>query len=79
LTASAQGSASADAGQVDVVVGLAPDGVNAVTVNLDGAPSVQVPVVDNGFQLQTSNLVAITSLSWENADGVAETQEVGAP
>jgi hypothetical protein len=78
-TATAQGTASTDSDQVDLLAGLAPDGVSSVTVSFADAPTVQVPVSDNGFQLQTAQLVTITSLSWEDAHGVSETQAVGAP
>lgn len=78
-TATAEGTASTDADQVDLVVGLAPDGVDAVTFRFGDGTGAQVPVADNGFELATSRLVTISSLSWEDATGATHTQEVGTP
>lgn len=78
-SATAEGTSSADADQVDLVVGLAPDGVGDVTLRFADGTSAEAPVVDNGFQLATGRLVTISSLSWNDAAGTAHTQEVGSP
>ncbi|HEX2703746.1 MAG TPA: hypothetical protein VHM72_09975 [Solirubrobacteraceae bacterium] len=78
-TATAEGTPSTDADEVDLVVGLAPDGVGGVTFRFGDGTSAEVPVIDNGFQLSVGRLVTISSLSWEDAAGVPHTQEVGAP
>lgn len=78
-TATAEGTPSNDTGAVDLVAGLAPDGVSDVTLHFGNGTSAQVPVVDNGFQLKTATPVTIASLSWEDSAGVPHTQEIGGP
>lgn len=79
FTATANGTASTDVDEVDLVVGLAPDGVHAVHFTFGDGTGATAPVVDNGFQLATSSLVTIASVSWTDATGVTHTQEVGNP
>ena len=76
-SATAEGTPSADADEVDLVAGLAPDGVGDVTFRFSDGTSAQATVIDNGFQLATGHLVTISSLSWQDAAGATHTQEVG--
>jgi len=76
-SATGEGTPSADTDEVDLVVGLAPDGVGDVTFRFSDGTSAQATVIDNGFQLATGHLVTISSLSWQDAAGATHTQEVG--
>jgi hypothetical protein len=78
-SATAEGAPSADADEVDLVVGLAPNGVGEVTFHFGDDTSAQATVLDNGFQLATAGLETISSLSWQDAAGATHTQEVGTP
>jgi hypothetical protein len=78
-TATAEGMPNSDADEVDLIVGLAPDGVSQITFTFGDRSSAQAAVVDNGFQLQTDRLVKVASLSWYDAAGALHTQEVGRP
>jgi hypothetical protein len=81
VSASMAGPAAAntsnDIGYGNLVLGLAPDGIQNVTITLGDGTSARVPVIDNGFQLTTSHLVTIASVSWTDAAGATHTKETG--
>jgi hypothetical protein len=78
-SATAEGTASTDVGEVDLIVGLAPDGTSGLTFSFSDGTSVAVPIVDNGFQLSTVELVRIASVSWQDASGTSHVDALGAP
>jgi hypothetical protein len=64
-------------GAADLIVGLAPDGVTAVTTHYENGATATVPVVNNGFQLAANSTTTITSYSWTDQAGAPHSEENG--
>jgi hypothetical protein len=77
-TATAEGTASTDVGEVDLIAGIAPDGTSGLTFYFADGTSAAVPIIDNGFQLATVGLETIARMSWQDASGAGHVETVGA-
>jgi hypothetical protein len=58
-----------------IVAGLAPNGVNSVSITLANGASHTVPVVDNGFHLLTGGSDPV-AYEWASADGAKHVQNL---
>lgn len=61
---------------LEVVAGVAPQGVSTVTIDFQDGTSATVPVVDDGFTYTTTDSETISSFSW-SASGVANLEKAG--
>ncbi len=71
------GSTAPPPAKIQTVIGLAPDGVAAVTVDLSDGTSHRVAVLNNGFQLATGGAEP-RGIHWTTADGTSYDLGAGA-
>jgi hypothetical protein len=75
IAASATDEPNQRPGQAQIIAGLAPDGVDTVTITLANATEHTVAVVDNGFHLITGGNDPV-SLEWTDASGAKHIQRL---
>jgi hypothetical protein len=75
IAASATNEPNQRPGQAQIIAGLAPDGVNTVTITLANATEHTVAVVDNGFHLLTGGNDPV-SLEWTDTSGAKHMQRL---
>lgn len=75
IAASESNTPNTRAGEAQIVAGLAPDGIDAVTITLATGAKHTVPVLQNGFHLLTGGSNPV-SYEWTAASGAKHVQNM---